>query len=118
MGTRLIDSVPPATATSDRPLATASAARAMAWRPDEQKRLMVMAAAVTGTPASKLAMRATFMPCSASGIAQPRMTSSIISGRTAGCAPARLDGGGGRSSGRACRSALAGPPPASEHSKR
>ena len=43
----------------------------MAWRPDEQKRLTVTAEAVTGTPARRLAMRATFMPCSASGIAQP-----------------------------------------------
>jgi hypothetical protein len=38
--------------------------------------LTVTADASTGMPARKLAMRATFMPCSASGIAQPRMTSS------------------------------------------
>src|SRR6516164_4310690 len=35
-----------------------------------------MAEAVTGSPARKLATRATFIPCSASGIAQPRITSS------------------------------------------
>ena len=52
----------------------------MAWSPDEQKRFTVTADALTGTPARRLAMRATFMPCSASGIAQPRMTSSISAG--------------------------------------
>ena len=30
-----------------------------------------------GRPARKLATRATFIPCSASGMAQPRITSSI-----------------------------------------
>jgi hypothetical protein len=54
-----------------------SAANAMDWRPDEQKRLTVTADASTGTPARRLAMRATLSPCSPSGIAHPRMTSSI-----------------------------------------
>src|SRR3954467_8010718 len=54
-----------------------SAANAIAWRPDEQKRLIVTADAETGTPARRLAMRATFSPCSPSGIAPPRITSSI-----------------------------------------
>ena len=48
-----------------------SAANAIDCRPDEQKRLIVTAEALTGTPARRLAMRATFSPCSASGIAQP-----------------------------------------------
>src|SRR4029077_21049678 len=47
------------------------------WSPDEQKRLIVTADADTGTPARRLAMRATFSPCSPSGIAHPRITSSI-----------------------------------------
>src|SRR5436190_3605814 len=34
-------------------------------------------------PARRLAIRATFRPCSASGIAQPRMTSSISDGSSA-----------------------------------
>src|SRR4051794_30566306 len=35
-------------------------------------------------PARRLAMRATFMPCSASGIAQPMITSSISAGSIPG----------------------------------
>ena len=66
------------------PLRMRSAANAMACRPDEQKRLIVTAALSTGMPARRLAMRATFMPCSASGIAQPRMTSSISAGSSPG----------------------------------
>jgi hypothetical protein len=38
--------------------------------------LIVTAEALTGTPARRLAIRATFNPCSASGIAHPMMTSS------------------------------------------
>ena len=53
-----------------------SAAKAIACKPDEQNRLIVTADAETGIPARRLAIRATFSPCSASGIAQPRMTSS------------------------------------------
>ena len=67
-----------------------SAANAIACRPDEQKRLMVTADASTGTPARRLAMRATFSPCSASGIAQPRITSSIVGRVEAGRAPQRF----------------------------
>ena len=52
-----------------------SAAIATACRPDEQKRLMVMPGTVSGRPASSTPMRATFMPCSASGMAQPMMAS-------------------------------------------
>ena len=61
-----------------------SAAYAIACRPDEQKRLTVTADAVTGMPARRLAMRATFSPCSASGIAQPRITSSTSAGSSPG----------------------------------
>ena len=84
IGIRLIDSVPPATMAVAEPLLMRSAAKAIAWRPEEQKRLIVTAALSTGMPARKLAMRATFMPCSASGIAQPRMTSSISAGSSPG----------------------------------
>src|SRR5215204_334704 len=38
---------------------------------------MVIADVSTGSPARMAAARATFIPCSASGIAQPMMTSSI-----------------------------------------
>src|SRR5229473_2902054 len=63
MGTMDMDSVPPATMTSAAPDRMRSAASAMACRPDEQKRLMVMAEVSTGRPARSEAMRATFMPC-------------------------------------------------------
>ena len=60
IGIRLIDSVPPATIADAEPHMMRSAANAIACRPDEQKRLMVTADAVTGMPARRLAMRATF----------------------------------------------------------
>ena len=44
----------------------------------------VTAEAVTGTPARRLAIRATFRPCSPSGMAQPRITSSISAGSSPG----------------------------------
>src|SRR5919205_1270531 len=72
-----IVSKPPATITSAPPARIRSAAIAMDWRPDEQKRLMVIALVSTGSPARMAAARATFIPCSASGIAQPMTTSSI-----------------------------------------
>src|SRR5512139_2646963 len=56
----------------------------MAWRPEEQKRLTVTAEASTGTPARRLAMRATLRPCSPSGMAQPITTSSMSAGTTPG----------------------------------
>src|SRR5438132_8148137 len=79
-----MDSVPPATMVDAKPHMMRSAANAIAWRPDEQKRLMVTADAETGMPARRLAMRATFRPCSASGIAHPRITSSTSAGSTPG----------------------------------
>src|SRR5262245_6772371 len=73
-------SVPPATATSTRPAWISSTAMAMVCSPEEQKRLMVAAGTAGGSPARRLAMRATFMPCSPSGMAQPRSTSSTSEG--------------------------------------
>src|SRR5258708_3817642 len=84
IGTRLIDSAPPATMVDAKPHMTRSAAYAIACSPDEQKRLTVTAEASTGIPARRLALRATFMPCSASGIAQPRSTSSTSDGSMPG----------------------------------
>src|SRR5215468_9131046 len=70
-------SVPPATITSAPPERIRSAASAIACNPDEQNRLIVIADVSTGNPARSAAIRATFIPCSPSGIAQPRITSSI-----------------------------------------
>src|SRR5208282_792529 len=57
-----------------------SAAIAMDCRPEEQNRLIVIAATLTGRPARSDAIRATFIPCSPSGVAQPIITSSISAG--------------------------------------
>ena len=82
-----------------------SAAIAMACSPDEQKRLMVTAETSTGKPARSEAMRATFIPCSASGMAQPRMTSSISLGSSCGTrSSAPLIATAASSSGRVARS--------------
>jgi len=75
IGTMLIDSVPPASTRSASPRRMRSAANATACTPDEQKRLMVCAGTPIGKPASSAPIRATFMPCSPSGIAQPTMMS-------------------------------------------
>src|SRR5215218_5416818 len=72
-----IVSKPPATITSAPPLLILSAAIAIDCNPDEQKRLIVIALVSTGKPARIAAARATFIPCSASGIAHPMITSSI-----------------------------------------
>ncbi len=80
----LIDSAPPAMMMSAPPERMRSAAMAIACSPEEQKRLMVTPGTESGRPARSAAMRAMFMPDSASGMAQPRITSSISSGAMAG----------------------------------
>ena len=75
----LMLSVPAAIITSASPVRMRSAAIDTALSPDEQKRLIVMPATLDGSPASSSPMRATFMPCSNSGIAQPTITSSMRS---------------------------------------
>src|SRR4029450_10738780 len=85
-GTWLIISTPPATTVSAMPLMIAWAAIPTVWRPEEQKRLTVVAGTSTGKPARSTDSRATFNPCDASGMAQPQITSSISLGVT----PARL----------------------------
>ena len=77
IGTMLMLSVPPASTRSALPRRIWSAARATACRPEEQNRLMVCAATVSGRPASSTPMRATFIPCSPSGMAQPITASSM-----------------------------------------
>src|ERR1700733_15707745 len=66
---------------------------------------MVIPETVIGRPARKLATRATFIPCSASGMAQPRMTSSISDLSSCGTrSSAPLMAKAARSSGRVVRS--------------
>ncbi len=77
-------SVPAAIITSASPVRIRSAAIDTALSPDEQKRLIVMPATVFGSPASSRPIRATFIPCSYSGIAQPTITSSMLAGSICG----------------------------------
>ncbi|KAG1242773.1 hypothetical protein G6F68_016051 [Rhizopus microsporus] len=101
IGTIDIDSVPPASIRSALPRRIASAACATACRPEEQKRFTVCAAMVLGRPASSTPMRATFMPCSASGMAQPAITSSMRAVSSAGTwASAPFSAAASMSSGR------------------
>jgi len=76
MGTKVMDSTPAPMVTSDHPIWTLAVARAMASRPEAQKRLTVAPDTLLGNPAIRAATRPMFRPCSASGKAQPTMTSS------------------------------------------
>jgi hypothetical protein len=66
--------------TSASPARMRSAAMATASSPDAQKRFTVAPGVLWGSPARRAATRATFMPDSPSGVAQPKMTSSISLG--------------------------------------
>src|ERR1700686_1861894 len=80
----LMLSTPPPMAASAPSFRIWCAAIAMACRPEEQKRFTVVAATVTGSPARIEETRATFDPCMPCGCAQPRMTSPISAGSSAG----------------------------------
>src|SRR5271168_2194833 len=100
----VIDSVPPATITCADPPRIRSAAIAIACKPEEQNRLIVIAEVSIGNPARSAAIRATFIPCSPSGIAQPRITSSIsLASNTGTRASASLIASAAKSSGRVAR---------------
>src|SRR5580658_4906048 len=100
----VIDSVPPATIACADPARIRSAAMAIACNPEEQNRLMVIAEVSIGSPARNAAIRATFIPCSPSGIAQPRITSSIsLASRPGTRASASLIASAAKSSGRVAR---------------
>jgi hypothetical protein len=84
IGTMDMDSTPPASTTSCNPACTARPPVTMACSPLEQKRLMVCALTLFGSPARNTALRAMFRPCSASGMAQPSTTSCTSSLRKPG----------------------------------
>ena len=100
MAIRVIDSTPPVSTTFCQPAMMAEAPWARDWRPELQKRLMVSAGTESGSPASKAAMRATFIPCSASGVAVPITTSSICAGSTPPRSTAAFNTQASMSSGR------------------
>jgi hypothetical protein len=79
-----IVSVPPAIITSASPRRMRSAAMATVCKPEAQNRFTVTPGTLFGMPASSRPIRATFIPCSASGIAQPTMTSSTSAGSSPG----------------------------------
>ena len=104
IGTRLMLSAPPAIITSASPTRMRSAAMASAVRPLAQKRLTVTPPTECGSPASTMATRAMFMPCSPSGKLQPMIESSIAFGSRLGTwASAFRSAATSRSSGRVLR---------------
>ena len=80
-------STPPPMAASAPPRMISWAAMAMAWSPEEQKRLTVVPATDAGRPARIAATRATLVPWGPWGCAQPRITSSISAGSSWGAFP-------------------------------
>src|SRR3972149_6051551 len=97
----LMLSSPPPMAASAPPRMIWCAAMAMAWSPEEQKRLTVVPAIETGSPARTSATRATLLPWAPLGWAQPMMTSSISFTSSCGTFPrASLMQWAARSSGR------------------
>ena len=79
-GARLIDSTPPATASSISPARIAWQAHTTAASPEAHSRLTVIPGISCGSPASSSAIRATLRLSSPAWLAQPRYTSSISSG--------------------------------------
>ena len=84
MGTWLMLSTPPHRYTSAKPAIILVAPMAMESMPEEQKRFTVAPETESGKPAFRVSIRATFMPCSASGKAHPKITSSISAGSKPG----------------------------------
>src|SRR3954466_16387517 len=80
IGTRDIDSTPPASTRSSQPEATFCAAMFTASRPEAQKRLSWTPATVSGSPALIAAVLAMSAPWSPTGDTQPSTTSSTRCG--------------------------------------
>ena len=104
IGTMLMLSAPPAIITSASPTRMRSAVICTAVSPDAQKRLTVTPPTECGRPASTMAARAMFRPCSASGKLHPTMASSMAAGSSVGTwASAERTAATSRSSGRVWR---------------
>ena len=84
MGTRDIDSTPPASTRSSKPERTFCAARFTASRPLAQNRLTWTPATVSGRPAASAAVRAMTAPCSPTGETTPSTMSSTCAGSSPG----------------------------------
>ena len=90
IGTRDIDSTPPARTRSSQPERTLAAARLTASRPEAQKRFSWTPATVSGSPAATAAIRAMSEPWSPIGLTTPSTMSSIGGRVEAGEAVAEL----------------------------
>jgi hypothetical protein len=77
IGTRLMDSTPPARIICSNPPRTRDAAWLTASRPEAQKRLSWTPAVVSGSPAASAAVLAMSPPWSPIGETTPRTTSSM-----------------------------------------
>ncbi len=84
IGTRLIDSTPPARMRSSQPERTRCEAWLTASRPEAQKRLSCTPATVCGRPEASAAVFAMSEPWSPTGETTPRTTSSMPAGSSDG----------------------------------
>ncbi len=84
IGTRDIDSTPPASTRSSQPERTFCAARLTASRPEAQNRLSWKPATVSGSPAATAAVLAMSPPWSPSGDTTPSTRSSMSAGSSPG----------------------------------
>src|SRR4051794_36444138 len=100
-GARVIDSTPPATATSTSPVSIAREAIIAASRLDPHNRLTVVAGTPTGRPASSTAILPTLRLSSPAPLALPHTTSSTKERSSAGALSSTPDSAvAARSSGR------------------
>src|SRR5919201_2157139 len=103
--TCVIDSTPAAMSATPSPERMAWNAIRIVWRLDAQKRFTVVPGTVSGSPASRAARRARFMPCRSCGKPQPTITSTTSSRGSSGtCLSAASIANATRSSGRASTS--------------
>jgi hypothetical protein len=86
-GLRVICSTPPVMNTSPAFAAMACAACIAALMPEAHSRFTVSPGTLTGSPASKAAIRATFRLSSPAWPAQPSTTSSMAARSRSGCRP-------------------------------
>src|SRR6266545_8077582 len=80
IGTRVIDSTPPATARSACPAMTAAAAKCTACWLDPHCRSSVVPGTDSGQPAASAALRPTFQDCSPTCDTTPQTTSLTSAG--------------------------------------
>ena len=85
IGTRDMDSTPPASTASSQPERTFCAAVFTASSPEAQKRLSCTPLTVSGRPEAMAAVLAMSPPWSPTGVTTPSTRSSISSGSSWGC---------------------------------